>query len=229
MKTVEDSLRLAREMVEIGTNVGKETIAVISDMDQPLGFNIGNALEVKEAISTLKGKGPQDLKELCLTLGAYMLVLAKKAEDVQEGKQILENKLKNGSAFQTFKDFIVAQGGDPLAVDDPDKYLPGAKESTTLTAWESGFISRILADQVGSATLILGAGREVKDSFIDLSVGITLHKKVAAEVKQGEELATVFYNDETKAQEALTILRKAISISSTKPKPRPLIFDIVTP
>ncbi|HHU31100.1 MAG: pyrimidine-nucleoside phosphorylase [Zhaonellaceae bacterium] len=229
MKTVEDSLLLAKEMVEIGTNVGRETVAVISDMDQPLGLNIGNALEVKEAIATLQGHGPQDLEELCLTLGAHMLVLAEKSKDIQEGRQILEDKLKNSSAYQTFKKFIIAQGGDPLAVSDPENYLPKAKESVSLKAWETGFINRILAEQVGLATLTLGAGRETKESPIDLSVGVTLHKKVGEEIRQGERIATIYYNDEAKAEAAFAVLKKAVSISSAKPEPRPLVFSVVTP
>jgi len=229
MKSEEDAMLLAREMVDIGGSVGKETIAVISDMDQPLGFKIGNALEVKEAIATLKGHGPHDLEALCLTLGSYMLVLAHRSKDVAEAKENLLAKLQSGQAFETFKRFIAAQGGNPLAVEDPDKYLPQAKETTDLKAWDSGFISRIDAEKTGLATMLLGAGREVKESTIDLSVGISLHKKVGDKVKALDKIATIHYNDPLKAEQALTILKEAVEISPTSPEKRPLVFGIVTP
>jgi len=229
MKSEEDAMLLAREMVDIGGSVGKETIAVISDMDQPLGFKIGNALEVKEAIATLKGHGPHDLEDLCLTLGSYMLVLAHRSKDVAEAKENLLAKLQSGQAFETFKRFIAAQGGNPLAVEDPDKYLPQAKETTDLKAWDSGFISRIDAEKTGLATMLLGAGREVKESTIDLSVGISLHKKVGDKVKALDKIATIHYNDPLKAEQALTILKEAVEISPTSPEKRPLVFGIVTP
>ncbi len=191
MKSLEDSRKLAQAMVRIGAETGRKTMAVISDMSQPLGFAIGNALEVKEAIDTLKGKGPQDLTELCLTLGSQMVYLAEKASSVKEARQMLERALQDGSALEKLKIFIQSQGGDASVVEDTEK-LPQAAFRIELEAKEDGYISEIVADQVGNAAMLLGAGRATKESIIDLSVGLVLRKKIGDYVQKGESLVTIY-------------------------------------
>ena len=195
MQTEEDSIELAQAMVNIGNNVGRNTMAIISDMSQPLGFAIGNALEVKEAIDTLKGHGPEDLTELCLTLGSYMVLLAKKADSVEEARKMLKEVIDNGKALEVFKTFLASQGGDASVVDDPSK-LPNAPYKIELPATQEGYIKEIVADEIGTAAMMLGAGRETKDSVIDLAVGLVLHKKVGDFVKEGEALLTIHSNTE---------------------------------
>ncbi|RID89296.1 pyrimidine-nucleoside phosphorylase [Peribacillus asahii] len=195
MKTLEDSEALANAMVQIGNNVGRQTMAVISDMSQPLGFAIGNALEVKEAIDTLKGQGPEDLTELSLTLGSYMVYLAKKASSLDEARARLTQAIQDGSALETFRKFLIAQGGDGSVVDHPEK-LPQASFVYELQAKESGYVSEIVADEIGTAAMLLGAGRATKESEIDLAVGLVLRKKIGDYVEQGESLVTIYSNVE---------------------------------
>ncbi|MBW3113392.1 MULTISPECIES: pyrimidine-nucleoside phosphorylase [Bacillaceae] len=195
MKTLDDSKNLAKAMVNIGNNVGRKTMAVISDMSQPLGYAIGNALEVKEAIDTLKGEGPEDLTELCLTLGSHMVLLAEKASTLEEARALLQQAIEDGSALENFKVFLESQGGDPSVVDEPSK-LPQAKYKIELEAKHDGYVSEIVADAVGTAAMWLGAGRATKDSVIDLAVGLELRKKIGDAVKAGESLATIYSNDE---------------------------------
>lgn len=178
MKTQEDAEELAHAMVRIGNHVGRKTIAIISDMSQPLGFAIGNALEVKEAIETLQGKGPKDLTELVLTLGSQMVILAGKAKTSEEAKEMLLDAIHSGKALAKFKEFLANQGGDASIVDDLTK-LPQAKYKIELPAKQSGYISRMVADEIGVASMILGAGRATKEDVIDLAVGLVLHKKLA--------------------------------------------------
>ncbi|MCR8847012.1 pyrimidine-nucleoside phosphorylase [Rossellomorea sp. SC111] len=195
MKTLDDSKDLAKAMVNIGNNVGRKTMAVISDMSQPLGYAIGNALEVKEAIDTLKGEGPEDLTELCLTLGSHMVFLAEKASTLDEARALLQKAIEDGSALENFKVFLESQGGDPSVVDEPSK-LPQAEYKIELEAKQDGYVSEIVADAVGTAAMWLGAGRATKDSVIDLAVGLELRKKIGDEVKAGDSLATIYSNDE---------------------------------
>ncbi|WP_144667482.1 pyrimidine-nucleoside phosphorylase [Bacillus altitudinis] len=195
MKTPEDSEKLAKAMVRIGNNVGRQTMAVISDMSQPLGLAIGNSLEVKEAIDTLKGEGPEDLNELVLTLGSQMVVLAKKAETLDEAREKLIEVMKNGKALEKFKEFLENQGGNGSIVDQPEK-LPQAPYQIEVPAKESGVIAEIVADEIGVAAMILGAGRATKEDDIDLSVGIMLNKKVGDRVEKGESLVTLHANRE---------------------------------
>jgi len=227
MKTLDDSFALAQEMVDIGTNVGRNTVAIVSDMDEPLGYAVGNALEVKEAIDTLKGQGPKDLYELCMTLGSYMLVLAKKANDVETARKILEDTIKTGAALNKFKEFVAAQGGDPQVIDNPD-LLPKAQHVIEFKAEKSGYVNKIVAMEVGLAALVLGAGRETKESQIDLAVGVVLNKKVGDYVEKGEPLAYIHVNDLNKLKDCEERLRKAFEISDEKPAKRPLIFGVVT-
>lgn len=193
MKSMEDSEELAHAMVSIGNRVGRETIAVISDMSQPLGYAIGNALEVKEAIDTLKGEGPEDLTELSLTLGSHMVYLAKKSKSLEEAREMLMKSIENGLALETFKRFVSAQGGDAAVIDHTEK-LPQAAFTFELEAKESGYVAEMIADEIGTAAMLLGAGRATKESNIDLAVGLVLRKKIGDYVNQGDSLVTIYSN-----------------------------------
>ncbi|WP_413309042.1 pyrimidine-nucleoside phosphorylase [Bacillus sp. 1P10SD] len=226
MKTLDDSRELAKAMVRIGNNVGRRTMAVISDMSQPLGYAIGNALEVKEAIDTLKGEGPEDLTELCLTLGSHMVYLAEKASSLEEARTLLENVIKDGSALDKLKVFLSSQGGDASIVDDPSK-MPQAKYVIELEAKEDGFVSEIVADEVGTAAMLLGAGRATKESVIDLAVGLVLRKKIGDQVKKGESLVTIYSNFED-VNEVKEKLYENITISSSKVEAPILVHEEIT-
>lgn len=228
MKTVEDSEQLAQAMVEIGTQVGRQTAAVISDMDQPLGFAIGNALEVREAIETLQGKGPADLTELCLTLGAHMVVLGGKAKDVSEAKALLQRQLDSGEALSKFKQFIAAQGGDASVADDVE-LLPQAAQQVEVKAAAAGYIASIHAEQLGIAAMLLGAGRATKEATIDYSVGIIIRKKVGDSVSEGDTLAVLHTRaNDSSLDEVAAKVRDAYIISTDKPEERPLLLSVVT-
>lgn len=227
MKTLDDSIALAKTMVNIGNSVDKKTMAIISDMSQPLGRAIGNSLEVQEAIDTLKGKGPKDLEELSLVLASQMLVLGQKAKDLKEAKEKLIEVIQNGKAIEKFKAMIKAQGGDERVVDDYS-LLPQAKYKIELKAKEDGFISELLADELGISAMLLGAGRATKDDKIDFSVGIVLNKKVGDEVKKGETLLVIHSNKEE--NQIVPIIEKiynAISIDKSATAPQ-LIYKIIT-
>lgn len=183
MKTLDDAEALAHAMVRIGNNVGRNTMAIISDMSQPLGNAVGNALELKEAIATLKGNGPKDLTELVLTLGSQMVVLAEQAESLDEARQMLVDAIKTGKALNKFKTFLSNQGGDDSIVDSPEK-LPSAKYQVEFKAKKDGFITEIIANEIGVASMMLGAGRQTKEDVIDLGVGIVLNKKVGEHVEK---------------------------------------------
>ncbi|KHD85820.1 pyrimidine-nucleoside phosphorylase [Heyndrickxia ginsengihumi] len=226
MKTIEGSRELAQAMVNIGNSVGRKTMAVISDMSQPLGFAVGNALEVREAIDTLRGVGPEDLTELCLTLGSHMVVLAEKASSLEEARQLLLESIKTGKAIEKFKTFLRAQGGDDSIVDDPSK-LPQAPFTIELPAKEDGYVSEIVADEIGIAAMLLGAGRATKESTIDLSVGIVLHKKIGDKVKKGESLLTIHANQEN-VVEVKQKLYSNIKISKEKIEAPILIHEEIT-
>ncbi|MBS4202240.1 pyrimidine-nucleoside phosphorylase [Bacillus sp. FJAT-49732] len=224
MKQLDDARELANAMMEIGNQVGRKTLAVISNMEQPLGYAVGNALEVKEAIETLQGKGPEDLHELCLVLGSKMVVLAGKANSEEEARSMLEEVIDNGKALQAFKQFLSAQGGDPSVVDDVQK-LPKAKYQIPVKATESGYVTGIVADEIGVAAMLLGAGRATKESEIDLSVGIVLHKKIGNAVEVGEAIATIYSNTE-EVSEVINRISKAYDFSIDKPSPMPLIYNL---
>ncbi len=226
MKSLDDARALAKEMVSIGKLAGKDVSAVISDMDQPLGYAVGNALEVKEAIDTLRGQGPEDLKELVLTLGSLMVVKAGAAEDTEQAGKMLEDSLNSGKAFDVFKAFIQAQGGDPEQADHPD-LIPSAGYQAEVPAPTSGYVCNIHTEEIGRICLLLGGGREKKDSCIDLSVGLVLHKKKGNSVQAGEALATIHANDMQKLKEAERRLQAAFELAGEKPAPEPLIKDII--
>lgn len=225
MKTIEEAEALAHAMVSIGNNVGRKTMAIISDMGQPLGNAIGNALEVKEAIETLQGKGPEDLTDLVLTLGSQMVVLSNKAKDLKEAEAMLKEAINNGSALESFKTFLTNQDGDASVVDDVTK-LPQAQYQIELPAQESGVVTEIIANEVGVASMMLGAGRQTKEDDIDLSVGIVLNKKVGDEVKEGESLLTIHSNNEN-IDNVKEKLNNSITISKQGSNPT-LIHKIIT-
>lgn len=225
MKTDEDAVNLAKAMVRIGNNVGRQTMAVISGMSQPLGYAIGNALEVKEAIDTLKGEGPEDLTELVLTLGSQMVVLAKKAETLDEAREKLTDVMKNGKALQKFKDFLQNQGGDSSVADNPEK-LPQAAYKIDVPAKEAGVVSEIVADQIGVAAMLLGAGRATKEDKIDLAVGIMLRKKVGDAVEKGEPLVTLYANREN-VDDVITKVYENIRIADQAEVPK-LVHTVIT-
>lgn len=225
MKTQEDAEELAHAMVCIGNHVGRKTIAIISDMSQPLGFAIGNALEVKEAIETLQGKGPKDLTELVLTLGSQMVILAGKAKTSEEAKEMLLDAIHSGKALAKFKEFLANQGGDASIVDDLTK-LPQAKYKIELPAKQSGYISRMVADEIGVASMILGAGRATKEDVIDLAVGLVLHKKVGNKVEEGESILTIYSNREN-VEDVKQKLYDNIFIADTATAPT-LIHTVIT-
>ncbi|MGP1908311.1 pyrimidine-nucleoside phosphorylase [Metabacillus sp. JX24] len=225
MKDLDDARELAQAMVEIGNAVGRKTMAVISDMSQPLGYAIGNALEIKEAIDTLKGEGPEDLHELCLTLGSYMVFLAEKASSLEEARSMLEEVIQNGKALETLKVFLEAQGGDGSVVDDPSK-MPQAKFKVELEAKEDGYVSEIVADSVGVAAMWLGAGRATKESEIDLAVGLMLNKKIGEAVKKGDSLVTIYSNQED-VEQVKAKLYESIKVSQQSVEAPPLVHDTV--
>ncbi|WP_436882605.1 pyrimidine-nucleoside phosphorylase [Staphylococcus gallinarum] len=225
MKTLEDAESLARAMVNIGNNVGRNTMAIISDMGQPLGNAIGNALEVKEAIETLQGQGPKDLTDLVLTLGSQMVVVGGKAQDLAEARTLLENAIADGSALARFKTFIENQDGDGSVVDDVSK-LPQAQYQIDYPATKSGVVTEIVANEVGVASMMLGAGRQTKEDDIDLSVGIVLNKKVGDKVKAGESLLTIHSNRE-QVDDVIEKLNASITISDSGKAPT-LIHKVIT-
>src|SRR5579871_34935 len=201
MKSEKDAAFLAELMVETGERMGKEVVALITDMDQPLGNMVGNSLEVVEVVEILKGGGPADLRELCLHLAGWMLYLGRAAQNVAEGKQKSAELIASGKALERFRQMIELQGGDASVVDDYQR-LPQAKHKLDVASEKSGFISAMQCEQIGTACVILGGGRERKEDSVDPSVGIVLHKKVGDRVSAGEALATVHYDDEARGQRA---------------------------
>src|SRR5690625_4173265 len=226
MKNLDDARKLAKTMVQIGNEVGRKTTAIISSMEEPLGNAIGNAIEIQEAIETLRGEGPEDLTELSLELGAEMVVLADGSMTKEVAKQQLKEQLTNGKAIEMFKTFIEAQGGDGSIVDNVQN-LPTARYTFDVLANEAGYVSHIVANEIGAAAMMLGAGRETKDSKIDLSVGVQLHKKVGAFVEKGDIICSFYANTEN-ITDVKEKINENIIISNDQPKKEPLIFDIIS-
>lgn len=226
MKTLEDSKALAESMVAIGHEVGRKTMAIISDMSQPLGNAIGNALEVVEAIETLKGEGPEDLTELCLVLGSQMLVVGGKADTLEEARTMLENVMKDGSALELFGELIEAQGGNKAIIHDTT-LLPTTEFQIPVTASRSGYITEMEADDIGIAAMLLGAGRATKEDEIDLAVGIVLKKKIGDAVKEGEPIAIIHANTEEVAS-SVALLHEHIMIGDDPVTPPALIGEVIT-
>lgn len=227
MKGDESALALGKEMVAIGTMAGRKTVAVVSDMNQPLGYNVGNALEVKEAIETLDGKGPKDLAELCITLGSYMLLCAKKADTVEQAEQMLQGVIDDKSALRKLAEFVEAQGGDAAPVYDTS-LLPQASMQEEVLSMDEGYVVKITCDHVGVASLLLGGGRKTKESTIDLSVGLILHKKLGDYVKKGESIATIYGNDKEQIEQAKTCLLDAYFYASKAPEKIKFIKAVIT-
>ena len=228
MKKLEDSRALAKEMVSIGTMAGKKTVAVITDMDQPLGRAVGNSLEVREAIDTLRGEGPADFKEVVFALGSQMLMLSGRAADEKEARALMEGVIEDGSALDKFAQFVRAQGGDAAPVYDTS-LLPVAGKTLEVTAKESGYVHRILAEDIGIACMTLGGGRETKESAIDLSVGIILEKKNGDAVSDGEVLATIYGNDDAKMQAAYEKIAHAYEIAKEPAAFVPVVREYIFP
>ena len=226
MKTEQEARILAQGLTRIGRLAGRKCAAVITDMDQPLGWAVGNALEVKEAISVLKGEKGGDLLELCLTLGSCMLTEAGLAGSIEEARTMLENTISDGSALAKLSQMVTAQQGDGRDVYDTAR-LPLAPVQLEVPALESGFVSRIEAEQVGLVSMHLGGGRATKDSEVDLSVGLVLHKKVGDGVEAGESLATIHAASPEKAAEAVELLRACYSFSPDPVRRSPFIKDII--
>ncbi|WDV45817.1 pyrimidine-nucleoside phosphorylase [Clostridiaceae bacterium M8S5] len=226
MKTLEDAKALAEEMVSIGKNMNRETIAVITDMDQPLGNAIGNALEVKEAIEVLKNEGPEDIKTLCIELASRMVVLGKKAENYEEARKMILNNLENGKALDKFREFVEIQGGNPAIVENLS-LLPTANYHYIISANADGFITELKSEEIGIVAMMLGAGREKIDSKLDYSAGIILKKKVGDSVKKGEQIAELHYNDDRNLKVAIDRFNKAVTIKNVRPGNVELIKQII--
>ncbi len=225
MKNIEDARRLAKTMTSTGKLANRETVAVISDMSEPLGEAIGNSLEVVEAIETLQGNGPEDLVEMCYALGSQMVVLAGKAKTTDEARTLLQEALESGKALAKFKEMIQNQGGDPAIVEHPERILT-ARYTMELPAKQSGVVSKIVANELGIAAMMLGAGRKTKEEDIDHAVGLKLHKKIGDTVTKGESLLTIYSNDE-EITSVIELLYKNIEIGESAMKPT-LIHDIIT-
>lgn len=225
MKDLDSAKELAHAMVQIGNGAGRQTVAVISDMNQPLGFAVGNALEVKEAIDTLKGEGPKDLEELCFTLGSRMVYLGKKADSIEEARAMLEEAIRSGKALEKFKQLVSSQGGDETVIDDPSK-LPTASYTFEVEAKEDGYVTEMIANEIGNAASMLGAGRLTKDAEIDLAVGLIMNKKIGDKVIKGDSLVTIHSNSEDVSAVKEKIY-EAYRISETKGKAQPLIYGVM--
>ncbi|ARI77184.1 pyrimidine-nucleoside phosphorylase [Halobacillus mangrovi] len=225
MKTLDDSENLAREMVNIGNNLGRNTVAVISDMNQPLGFEVGNANEIREAAEILQGKNVEDLRKLSLEIASHMAVLAEVFSTYEEAYQALEANIENGKAFQSLRTLIESQGGNVNMIDDLDK-LPKAKYDIEVKANKSGYVSAIDAESIGIAAMYLGAGRATKDDVINHGVGITLNKKIGDRVEEGEALV-ILHSDEESASDSIGKVQEAYAITEEKVEKPTLIHNII--
>jgi pyrimidine-nucleoside phosphorylase len=226
MKNEKDAAFLAELMVETGERMGKRVVALITDMDQPLGNMIGNALEVVEVVEVLRGVGPDDLRELCLELAGWMLHLGGVAETVAEGKQQSAKLISSGKALEKFRQMVELQGGDPRVIDDASR-LPQAQHTMEVASTKAGYVASMQCEQIGTACVILGGGRERKEDSVDPAVGIVLHKKVGDRVAVGEPLATIYYNAEAKAARARQLIETSCEIADAAPVKRPLIHRVI--
>jgi pyrimidine-nucleoside phosphorylase len=224
MKTLEDARTLARTMIGIGAQMNRKVTALLTDMDQPLGNTVGNALEVAEAVAVLRGNAPADLTEATLVLSAEMLVLGKKATSHQEARQKLELAIADGSAIAKLKEIVQRQGGDARAIDDLS-LLPQARAVTEVSSAAGGFVAGIDSEAIGLAAMALGAGRERADQAVDPAVGFTLLKKVGEKVESGEALVRIHYNDANRLEDVKTRILAAYRVAPVAPKPRPLILE----
>src|SRR6185369_8487917 len=227
MKKKEDAIFLAELMVETGKRMGKKMVALITDMDQPLGNMVGNAMEIAECIEILNGGGAEDLRELSLQLSAWMFYIGERTKSVAEGYKLAEQAIASGKAKEKFREIIRLQGGDMKVMDDP-KRLPQAKHTVEFTGTQNGFISSMDCERIGTACVVLGGGREKKEDSVDPAVGLELHKKVGDEVSAGEPLCTVRYNSDKRLEEAMGMLRAGYHIAPVAPEaPRTLIHQVI--
>jgi pyrimidine-nucleoside phosphorylase len=226
MKSEKDAAFLAELMVETGERMGKKVIALITDMDQPLGNMIGNALEVVEVVEVLRGAGPEDLRTLCHELAGWMLQLGGASKTVAEGREQSKKLIASGKALEKFRQMVELQGGDPHAIDDV-KGLPRARQTMVISSPADGYLASLQCEQIGTACVILGGGRERKEDSVDPAVGIVLHKKVGDRVSIGEPLATIHYNAEAQANRAQQLLTRSFQIADSPPEKRPLIHRMI--
>ncbi len=227
MKKQEDAVNLAELMVETGQRMGKKVVALITDMDQPLGRQAGNALEVAECIEVLGGGGPEDLRELCLELAAWMFHLGGHSANVAEGKKLAAEMIASGRARDKFREIIRLQGGEAAVVDDPGR-LPRARQTVEVLSPASGYVAGVQCEQLGIACVVLGGGREKKEDSIDPAVGLVFHKKVGEAVKQGERLCTLHYNSEARMQQARRLVEQSYRLEPVAPGGRrPLVHRVI--
>jgi pyrimidine-nucleoside phosphorylase len=227
MKKEEDAVFLAELMVETGERMGKKMAALITDMDQPLGLRVGNSLEVEEVLDVLHGEGPEDLRRLCSELAGWMFYLGDRTTTVALGKQLAEKLIQSGAALETFRNMVAQQDGDVGAIDDPSR-LPKAKKTLDVTSPKEGYVTAIACEQVGTACVILGGGRERKEDSVDPAVGQVLHKKVGDHVAKGEPLCTIHYNSADRATRAKQLMEESYQIDEAPPKlRRPLIHRVI--
>ena len=224
MKDISSARALAREMTEIGKGAGKKMRALITDMDEPLGYAVGNILEVKEAIETLKGKGPEDFTKLCLLLGSRMLILSGICDDEDNASELLMKKIEDGSALEKLADFVKAQGGDERYVYEPDRFKE-AEKVTELKAWDNGYIEKIICDEAGFSSMLLGAGRAKKEDKIDSCAGIVFEKKKGDEVKTGDVIARLYHGSAVDAGVSLSRLKAAVTIGTDKVPDKKILID----
>jgi pyrimidine-nucleoside phosphorylase len=226
MKKQADAEYLAELMVETGTRMGKKVVALITDMEQPLGRKVGNSLEVEECIEMMNGQGPEDLRELCLELSGWMFILGNRAKSLAEGKQLAAEMIASGRARDTFREIVRLQGGNPAVVDDPAR-LPHARHRAQVHAKHTGYVTAIHCEQVGVASMLLGGGREKKEDAVDPGVGLVLQKKIGEPVKAGEPLCTVHYNLDGRLVHSVTLLEESFEIGPAAPPVAPLVRKII--
>jgi pyrimidine-nucleoside phosphorylase len=227
MKKIEDSIFLAELMVETGKRMGKKMVALITDMDQPLGNAVGNANEIAECIDVLHGRGPDDVRDVSYELAAWMLYLGGRSKSVESGRALAEELVRTGAAVEKFRQIIELQGGDPRVIDDVH-HLPQARHSLEVPAPGEGFVSKMMCEHVGTACVVLGGGREKKEDDVDPSVGLVVRKKVGDEVQKGETLFTVHYNSDDRLSEALKLLETSVTITAQpRTEKRPLVHRVL--
>ncbi len=226
MKTVDDAIELAKAMVGIGKAHGKDTVALVTNMEEPLGKLVGNSLEVLEAVETLKGNYDEKFFELCLELSSYMVELSGKMDREEAKKELLKN-LKSRKALEKFRDLVKAQGGDERVVDDPENVLPIAKNIFEVKVKRRGFVKRINTEDIGVASILLGAGRIKKDDEIDHSVGLKILKKIGDRVEEGETIALIYYSERSKLEEAVQKVMNAYEIGDEEAKKLPMIYEVI--
>ena len=227
MKTVEEASALAKLLLKTAAHMGKRAVALLTDMNQPLGNYVGNALEVEESIAVLKGHGARDLADLSLTLTAHMLVLGDLARTVEDGEKQAREELQSGRGLEKLRQIVRAQGGDAAVIDEP-RLLPKASARRVLKAAAGGHVSTIETEALGRAAMLIGAGRRTVDDVIDPAAGLVIHKKLGDEVTRGEPLLTFHYNEDTNLEEASELLANAYQIADTPPAPRKLVHSVLT-